>query len=662
MTSANQYWAAVSRDDIGGEIVGRAATYYNATDAQGLQAIWRRSYRRYYGLDDDNGYHKTSVISRGGTQDELTTIAVNHYRNLLQHILVMATSQRPAWDARGINGDYETLAQTELAQSILDYYLREKKLERIHLQAVEYGLMFGEGFMRVGWDPNAGEVVDYDQAPPGPDGVVPEPAPVHAGDIDYQAFSPWDVLKDPYRDPERIDWYILRTWHNKFDLVARYPDLEDSIMSSDSLREGRTYTPAGAGFLSTDDVAVYEFFHAKTPALPDGRHALVVGSGGVLFDGPLPYEQVPVYRFAPAPFVGSSFGYSPGFDLIGLQDMIDGLYSAIASNNAAFAVQNIVIEDGTDIGVEQVVGGLNLVRVPRGAAPPAALQLTATPPETFSFAQMLVKDCETISGVNSVARGNPESSLKSGTALALVQAQAVQFNSGTSRGAQQLLEDVGTATVQVLKAFATSPRFAAVVGKDKRSLLRQFTGADISRVNRVVVDSGNALSRTLAGRSQIAERFLQQGIIKDPQQYLEVLTTGRLEPTYEGPQAEMMLIRSENERLMRGEGAPVIRFDAHELHIQEHRIVLANPDIRSNPAVLEATLGHIAEHEALMAQAIASQQPQPPPGAQAAPSPSGGGASPPSPAELTQPGTAPAPAAARMPKNPMTGEQVLAET
>jgi hypothetical protein len=662
VTSANQYWAAVSRDDIGGEIVGRAGTYYNATDAQGLQAIWRRSYRRYYGLDDDNGYHKTSVVSRGGSQGELTQIAVNHFRNLLQHILVMATSQRPAWDARGINGDYETLAQAELAQCILDYYLREKKLERIHKQAVEFGLLFGEGFVRVGWDPNAGEVVDYDQAPPGPDGVAPEPTPIHAGDIDYQAFSPWDVLKDPYRDPERIDWYILRTWHNKYDLVARYPDLEDAIMSSDSLKEGRTYTPAGSGFLSTDDVAVYEFFHAKTPALPEGRHALVVGSGGVLFDGSLPYEEVPVYRFAPAPFVGSSFGYSPGFDLIGLQDMIDGLYSAIASNNAAFAVQNIVVEDGTDIGVEQVVGGLNLVRVPRGAAPPMALQLTATPPETFGFAQQLVKDCETISGVNSVARGNPESSLKSGTALALVQAQAVQFNSGTSGGSQQLLEDIGTATVQVLKAFASAPRFAAVVGKDKRSLLREFTGADLARVSRVIVDSGNALSRTLAGRSQIAEQFLQQGIIKDPQQYLEVLTTGRLEPTYEGPRAEMMLIRSENERLMRGEGAPVLRLDAHELHIQEHRIVLANPQIRTDANVVGATLKHIAEHEQLMAQAIAAQQPQAPPQQGGQAPQQGGGASPPSQAELQQPGAAPPPAAAQMPMDPMTGERVLAET
>ena len=37
---------------------------------------------------------------------------------------------------------------------------------------------------------------------------------------------------------------------------------------------------------------------------------------------------------------------------------------------------------------------------------------------------------ETVSGVNSVVRGNPEKSIKSGAALATIQAQAIQFMNG----------------------------------------------------------------------------------------------------------------------------------------------------------------------------------------------------------------------------------------
>ena len=51
---------------------------------------------------------------------------------------------------------------------------------------------------------------------------------------------------------------------------------------------------------------------------------------------------------------------------------------------------------------------------------------------------------ETLSGVNSVARGNPEASLQSGTALAMVQSQALQFMSGLQQSYIQLIEDVGT--------------------------------------------------------------------------------------------------------------------------------------------------------------------------------------------------------------------------
>ena len=232
------------------------------------------------------------------------------------------------------------------------------------------------------------------------------------------------------------------------------------------------------------------------------------------------------------------------------------------------------------------------------AGPPSALELLKTPSEVFNYAKQLVQDMETLIGVNSVSRGNPEASLESGSALALVHNQSVQFSQALQQSYVQLLEDIGNAVVNILKRYANTKRVALITGKSNRTKLESFTGEDLMGVSRVMVDLGNPLTRTTAGRINIAEQLMNQGIIKNPQQFLEVLTTGRLEPMYESEMAELNLIRAENESLAEGgDSAIVIRTDNHQLHIQEHLSVLATPEARQDPARVQAVLDHVAQHE-----------------------------------------------------------------
>jgi hypothetical protein len=81
-----------------------------------------------------------------------------------------------------------------------------------------------------------------------------------------------------------------------------------------------------------------------------------------------------------------------------------------------------------------------------------------------------------------------------------------------------------------------------------------------------------------------------------------VLQTGTLEPEIEGLQAELLLIKQENETLAQGEPCTAIKLDNHALHISEHKAVLCNLDARQNPKILQATLDHITQHEQLMIQ------------------------------------------------------------
>lgn len=263
------------------------------------------------------------------------------------------------------------------------------------------------------------------------------------------------------------------------------------------------------------------------------------------------------------------------------------------TNQNAFAVQNIYVPRGADLSISSLEGALNIIE---GNAKPESVQLSDTPAEVFKFIEMLNQAAETISGINSVARGNPEASLKSGTALALVQSQAIQFISGLQQSYVRLIEDCGTALINLLKDFAKTPKVIALVGKNNRSYLKEFTGDNISAINRVIVDVGNPLSKTLAGRVQMAEQLLQMQIIKNPTQYFQVLNTGRIDPMFEDEMDQFLLAQSENEKLLSGEPVFASVLDAHRQHIMDHRKVFSDPEMRRNPELLANAHAHIQEH------------------------------------------------------------------
>lgn len=577
------YWAEKPIDEIGYEILARCEDYAEHLKTSGRYYLWKRSYQAYYKQLQSGG-----KLNRTGEQGEFTAINVNHYRNLLLHLKTMITQSRPAMEPRATNSDYKSQAQTILAGGLLEYYQREKRLERTLKQAVELALVFGEGFISTTWDTTLGEVFDVDE----------NGQEIRDGDIKYRLHSPLDVARDYTKETSQDhDWVIVREFRNRYALAKQHPDLADKILAIPSkVEEDRTMKMRFFLADDTDDVAVYILYHKQNPVLPEGRMVECLDPDCVIFDGPIPYRSIPVKRIGAEEQVGSPFGYSIGFDLLPIQEAIDALYSTVVTNQSTFGVQNILVPKGSGVSVDQIAGGLNIMEYDSKMGIPQPLNLTNTPPEVFNFIGQLENLQQTISGVNSVARGNPEANLKSGAALALVQSMAIQFSQSLQQSYVELLEDVGTDTINLLRDFAKTPRIAMIAGKSNRPIMKEFTGDDLDQINRVTVDIGNPLSKTTAGRVNLAETLIQNGMVENADQYLQVISTGRLDPVIEGKQAEMLNIRAENEALAAGQEAIAVVTDNHAMHILEHKVVLASPEARRNPQLVEAVTAHLMEH------------------------------------------------------------------
>lgn len=578
-----EYFANKPREEIGFDLMREVDDYYSYVQKFGRMRVWRRAYDYY-----NRGWMKGARLNKTGKQDEYTSACINEFRNILLHLLVGVTANKLSPEPKAENTDYKSRAQTKIAGGVLEYYNRILNLDHVAKKATEYSLVFGEGWVSVEWDATKGD--DF--------GVGPQGQMLKQGDITIEVYPPMDIIRDVSAESiNECSWLIIRTYKNRFDMAARYPDLADRIIrlgtDNETLRNLRF---ASGKQMETDLIPVYKFYHKKTPAVPNGKFVEFLDSDLITMEGPLPYKNIPAYRITPDDQIKSVFGYTVAYDLMPLQEILDGLYSIIVTNQSTFGVQNIAMPTGSNINVNALAEGLNLITFDPKFGGPSALNLVSTPPEIYQFIDRITQRMETIAGLNSVVRGNPEASLKSGAALALVASQAVVFNSGLHQSFAKMVEEVWTAIIEDLKDYANTPRMIAIAGKSNRSMLKEFVGQDISSISRVTVEMGNPLSRTIAGKMQLAQDMLQSQLLKTPEEYLTVATTGRLEPLYEANTSQMNLIKLENERMSEGQEAIAMVTDDHRLHILEHGIVLSSPDAREVPQVVNAVIAHLQAH------------------------------------------------------------------
>jgi hypothetical protein len=626
------YFAAKSGKDTASVLLGKIDGWNNTLETNGYLDKLRYMWAAYHGVfyTDFSDSHQ---INFTGEQGELTHLPINHIRNFGQIMLNMTTSNRPSLQPRSTNTDYTSIIQTTLAHGLLDYYMREKRLEKYLKNAVEMAIVLGSGYVKMDWNATSGKIFD----------TTDDGAPIYEGDVEFSNKSPFDVIFDTTKEDQKHDWVMVRSFKNRYDLIAKFPEYKQELLGLAAKNEMKGLGIDSLKNDETDDVAILEFYHNKTEAMPNGRYIIFCDEKTVFIDVPLPYRTIPVYRISPSDIMGTPFGYGSLFDLLPVQDGLNMLYSTILTNQNATGIQNIFAKRGADIQINSLGGGLNIIE---GNEAPIPLNLTSTPAEIFKFVEMLEKTAETISGVNSVSRGNPPPNLESGTALALIQSMTIQFMSGLQQQYVQLIEDVGAGLINMLKDFAAVPRIAAIVGEKNRVYMKKFKGEDLGEgddgINRVIVDLGNPLSSTTAGRVEMAQQMLQMKLITTPEQFLQVINTGKLEVMTEQTTSQLTLVKGENEAMINGEVVPALSIDRHKIHIVEHGSILSDPSLRKDARLVKIVLDHIQEHINLLRTtnpdllAMNSEQPLAPPGG--------------------------APIAPQMPENvPNTGNQAIPE-
>ncbi len=620
------YWAALPTEEIAAKLAERENVYYEHLRISGHLRKINKSYQMYMG----QGKYDPSQIDQAGEKGELLRVKVNHYRSLLTHTHVLTTQNRPATKSVAINNDFISQTSARLGDNLLDYYFKTKHYEHLLKEATELALVTSKAYVVMRWDTQKGQ--EY--------GATEDGKVVYDGDVGAKAFSCLDVVEDIFASDTL--WYIVRERVNKYDLAAQFPEYAQELIQSSDQDSDLTDFRMHA---ITEDDLIWKctFVHKKTPAVPNGRQVEYVGDDIVLTDGPLPYKDLLVFPIMPGKIAGTQLGYTPGFDILSLNDALNSAWSSIITNVDTFGTNNVWIAPGSNINPISLPGGLTVIE---SDSEPKPISLAQSNPDVWRVTEAVRVEMETLTGINDVVRGNPGENLRSGNALALVAAQALAYNSGLQASYAQLLVSVSMGIIWLLQDFASTPRMAVIVGQANQSLLQQFTGDKLQGIDRVAIEEVSAVSRTTAGKMEFATNLLQQGIITDAQDYMTIIETGRLDPITSPKAIERMAIDREAE-LLRSGAIPVqaVMTENHARHIQGHAQILSDPYMKMNPEVVGRVLEHIQEHINLAQSPgyqvigqILGHQPIPPPPMPPGPQANGGEALQPPSAEGQAPG------------------------
>jgi len=562
----------------------------------GIYWAWcRKTWLFYYKMAfHDAGEYYNIGVQALGEDGELIGAQINHLRNFVQHRINLVTQDRPALICRARNTDLASMTQTDFGQSIVEYYMKEKNVESHLAKTVEHALVFAEGFLVMTWDPNAGPDEDANEET----GEIKQ-----QGDIRFENPTLWNVIRDlGVRDWDKHNWIGIRRPGNKWDMMAEYPEHAQKIKGADRWLdvvedEGGRPMNEDRYFLDSDQVEVFEFWHKRSPALPTGRYMLMCG-GAILQDLSWDYPRVPVYRISAADIIMTPYAYTPAFDLVEIQELINNAVSTIATNQNAHGVQNIWMEAGGTLRTSEILGGMNLVESDKK---PEELQLTSTAPETFKFLEALIHHGEIISGVDQVTRGYQQPSVRSGEHAALIQAQSVKFSSELMRNYHQLLEKVGTGIIKMIRQFASTERVITIVGKNNQMYTKSYIGDDLQMIERVTIEVTDPIFNSYAGKIEWAKLIASTGMITTPEELLNVFRTGNPNSLLEANKAQLNIVREENEMLLDGNEVPdAIPEDNHILHIKEHAATMGSMEVRMDVERRKALMAHNMSHITLL--------------------------------------------------------------
>lgn len=539
--NSNRYWALDPAPQLAKHVMQRYRDWRKYLREVGQSTKALNGFRYHHGWNRLG--ESAAAISLGGGKRDYLRMVVNEVRVMVQHVLAMLASRVPEMQPVAASSTPGAREETIVARDILEHVHRAQRIEAVHAEVRKLAFLMGEAYRLCLWDGNKGEPV---AAEDGPDGQPV--AALHQGDFNNSVCSLLDVARDPtVRNWDKVPWVVVRTWENKHELAAgrseeeasriralTWRGTEDSDMQEDlwgMLAMNSTTLNGG------DTIPVYHFFHVDSAAVPNGI-AFSCLSDGLWLGEPTanPYTGLPVKRLSPDSIHGTTLGDTNVFDVTGLCDAVNILYSTWITNAARWGIGAVGVAKQSSISSDSLGNGASFVEynvvpnAPNGGMPTPMVP-PSTPPDVVQLGQLFVSMISKSMGLNDTAVGSlPFAGMPAALVAQLIEV-AHQFQDTFYNAIVRFESDCATHELDCLKLFAKDSRVYEVMGESQRWMAKEFTGNTLRGVSRVAFEAVPAIANSLAGKQMQLQTMTEMAQAGGPLTFpgiVDFFKTGRM--------------------------------------------------------------------------------------------------------------------------------------
>lgn len=590
---SRHYFATRPASEIGAALVAklRAISADKNCNREEMEAAYCNVYGR------DTGYGVTSGITRGGERGELALLKINHNTGVGRAKLALVTAAQQTWKPSAKDGSSNAASAIAKASDVLENDWKDQHMgERVDL-ATEWVIWFSESFVFSEWDPEAG--------PP----LLAMGDELKAqGDIVDHVYPGWEVRRDNTASSFRNCQYLfVPVYKNKYDLAKTIKQLLDGRTGKDAEEailgacDSAWELGLGSGDKSrtseSDMVPVWHFFHHPSAALPMGRHVCFLSDNVVLYEEPIRgpnsmYEGMPVERMVEREMVGSPHAWAPYWDTMGGQEICDGIDTGLATIATSLANPILASEQGSDFDVNTFGGAARSYKYPRGGKMPQFIPGAKIEASQLEYRKDIQSNNAQMLGLNDIAMGQSPGAQMNAQAFAVLMSAAVQQAAPLQSARTSLASRVGTNHLKLRAKHVKQKRtFSKSTGESV-----SYTGEDIKGIDSARVEIGNPMEQTVAGKQVIMDHLIELGYKVTPEQYQQVMTTGRYDPISKTESLSLTLAQRHREMLERGESPPVHWSHNHPLCFREGSAAALTEGVLNNEKAMAAIEAYLDEH------------------------------------------------------------------
>lgn len=528
---------------------------------QDVERGWREAERVLFTVQnvDESGSEKVALGDGTGIDDTFTSqprISVNTAFKNYRFLHSQMSANPPSVVCRPTSGDLKDHRAADAADRLIRYAIRQYSLQEQMDRATGHALLYGTCFVKLIWNPDGGEVIDFNE----------EKGEITAeGEIEASVPIPWNVFLDPDAETWGKVKFVFERIYMPYDAAClMFPGQEDLLekLKLKSGGAGQPSTPMESEpqptFLKQqhfDVIEIYEYWEKGLPTngmqgrfcycSSEGdllgemtaspfRFASVKNKGGDGLQKGIEVARLPFSMMTDVDNPSSVWGRSTVVYASPLQDIHNALVNTMIENARAHGVARLLMHEDTTVADDSITNApYDIVRW-AGTRAPEYQPPMALPAVINDLIQVMSKGIDDMYGVNESMFGQ-QSREQSGFSMQYATNQGNQIRRRLFNKYTLMVENVFKHFLDLVRKHWDLDHTIYVLGKEKAFEALDIKGADIEGGFDLVVEYGASLSLDPVSRRQelitMMPLFEQAGV--DPKELLRMVKLSELEGAYD---------------------------------------------------------------------------------------------------------------------------------